>query len=429
MYGSIEWSRLDNAAKIFPSTGGKTDTNVFRFYCELKEEVMPEFLKPALDATIDSFPGFSCVLKKGLFWYYLERANIEHEVYEETGEVCGMIYEDSSSPLFRLYYYRKRISLEIYHAMTDGAGALVFLKTIIYNYLKIARCELFGDFCEQLDVDASFTEKDSDSFSKYYKKRKHNKEPKPPKAYHIKQKLREDGMLLAIEGIAFTSQVLKVAREHNASMTVFLAAALIAAIRKDMPLQCETKSVVINIPVNLRKMFPSETTRNFFGMISANYNFLERSDDFSEIIKKTTDDFSRGLDKDSLSARISKLTGFEKNPFVRIAPLVLKNIVLRIARRLDDSKATTVLSNVGKVEMPPKMAEHVEMFGVLASTREMQLCVCSFEDKLQMGFTSAYNGTDIQKNFFRELTSRGIELEIRSNDDAKRKDKEGVADA
>ena len=34
---SKSWSRLDNAAKIFPSTIEKTDTRVFRFYCELTE--------------------------------------------------------------------------------------------------------------------------------------------------------------------------------------------------------------------------------------------------------------------------------------------------------------------------------------------------------------------------------------------------------
>ena len=33
------WSRLDNAAKIFPPNSNKRDTKVFRFTCRLKEEI------------------------------------------------------------------------------------------------------------------------------------------------------------------------------------------------------------------------------------------------------------------------------------------------------------------------------------------------------------------------------------------------------
>ena len=33
------WRRLDNAAKLFPAASSKRDTRVFRFYCELKEDI------------------------------------------------------------------------------------------------------------------------------------------------------------------------------------------------------------------------------------------------------------------------------------------------------------------------------------------------------------------------------------------------------
>ena len=43
------WTRLDNAAKIFPCTTKNQDTKVFRFACELKEDVKEENLQKALD--------------------------------------------------------------------------------------------------------------------------------------------------------------------------------------------------------------------------------------------------------------------------------------------------------------------------------------------------------------------------------------------
>ena len=37
-----QWRKLDNAALAFPAVTGKNDTRVFRFYCELKEEIKEE---------------------------------------------------------------------------------------------------------------------------------------------------------------------------------------------------------------------------------------------------------------------------------------------------------------------------------------------------------------------------------------------------
>ena len=52
----VEWTRLDNAAKIFPPTSNDKDTKVFRFVCELQDDVSPDILQLALDETIENFP-------------------------------------------------------------------------------------------------------------------------------------------------------------------------------------------------------------------------------------------------------------------------------------------------------------------------------------------------------------------------------------
>ena len=46
------WRSLDNAAKLFSAASSPKDTRVFRFYCELKEEVKEEILQEALNQTI-----------------------------------------------------------------------------------------------------------------------------------------------------------------------------------------------------------------------------------------------------------------------------------------------------------------------------------------------------------------------------------------
>ena len=56
-----QWRKLDNAALAFPAVTGKNDTRVFRFYCELKEEIKEETLQAALDRTNILFSVLSSV--------------------------------------------------------------------------------------------------------------------------------------------------------------------------------------------------------------------------------------------------------------------------------------------------------------------------------------------------------------------------------
>ena len=46
--GYSKWRKLDNAALAFPLVTDKNDTRVFRFYCQLKEEVNSYFLGEAI---------------------------------------------------------------------------------------------------------------------------------------------------------------------------------------------------------------------------------------------------------------------------------------------------------------------------------------------------------------------------------------------
>ena len=80
------WRKLDNAAKLYSAASNKKDTRVFRFYCELKEQVQSELLQEALDQTLETFPTFLMVLRKGLFWHYLEPCNLRPVVKDEYKE-------------------------------------------------------------------------------------------------------------------------------------------------------------------------------------------------------------------------------------------------------------------------------------------------------------------------------------------------------
>ena len=66
--------------------------------------------------------------------------------------------------------------------------------------------------------------------------------------------------------------------------------------------------------------------------------------------------------------------------------------------------------------MPEALVPYIRLFDVFAATPKLQLCVCSFQDNLSLGFSSAFAGTDIQRYLIRRLSEQGIEGEVRCND-------------
>ena len=47
-----------------------------------------------------------------------------------------MRFNEDGCWLIRLYYFRRRISLEVFHALADGAGALCFFRALLAQYLR-----------------------------------------------------------------------------------------------------------------------------------------------------------------------------------------------------------------------------------------------------------------------------------------------------
>ena len=412
----IEWTRLDNAAKIFPPTSNEKDTKVFRFVCELKEEINKEMLQTALERTMTLFPLYRTVLRKGVFWYYFESTELMPEVKEEDKHPCSMLYyPNRKNLLFEVTYYKKRINLEVFHALTDGTGALAFLKTLLYYYITMQHEGDFGEKLPTLDYDASLTQKMDDSFLKHYSGKKTKKKNRLPKAYQIIGRRSIDNRLKVIEGVMSVKEVIAQAHHYNTTLTVYLTSIYLYSIYQEMSERSRKHPVVLSVPVNLRSYFPSVTARNFFGTINVSYHFGDNPNTLEDIIEKVKGCFQQELTQEKLKEHMNRLAALEHNAFARIVPLFLKDTILRIANFIIDRGITASLSNIGKITMTEELTPYVHLFNCFTSARRPQICMCSFGDQLVISFASPYIGTDIQKNFFRRLSESGVKITIVSN--------------
>lgn len=412
----VEWTRLDNAAKIFPPTTNEKDTKVFRFVCEMRDEVDQELLQEALNRTMLLFPFYRSVLRRGVFWYYFENTEQNSVVREESKLPCSMLYHPNrKNLLFEVTYYKKRINLEVFHSLTDGTGALGFMKTLLHYYITEKYQEDFNGQLPNLDYDASLTQKMDDSFLKHYTGNKKPKRIRLKKAYHIQGRRPIDNRMKVIECEMPVKEVIELAHRYQCTLTVYLTALFIQSIYQEMPLRSRKYPVILSVPVNLRSYFPSVTARNFFGTINIGYDFGRKPDKLEDIIAEVKAGFERELREEKLRENMNRLGALEHNAFMRVVPLILKDVVLRFAKYLSDRGITATLSNVGRITMAEELSPYVNMVNCFTSAIRPQIAICSYRNKLVVSFASPYVGTDIQKNFCRHLAQESVPITISTN--------------
>ena len=410
------WRSLDNAAKLFSAVSSPKDTRVFRFYCELKEEVKEEILQEALNQTIQKYPVFLSVMRKGLFWHYLEKSELRPVVREEYKEPCSSLYvRDKKTLLFEVTYYKKRINFEVFHALTDGTGATEFLRELVKNYLYL----IHEEDLEPVELSNQYLtvkDQEDDSFSRYYDPDFPRKKKKKIRAVQIKKGGKGYEELQINEASMSVKELLGIAREKKVSMSVLLTAAFICAIHEEMSRMQEKKPVILMVPVNLRKIFPSDSMLNFFGYIEPGYQFGGGKDSFEDVLEAVKLYFQENLSKEHMAGRMNELIAIEKHKILKWAPLELKNRCIRAGAKMAEQEVTAVLSNMSVVKMPEDYAQYIEKFGVYTSTNRTELCICSFQDTLSLGFTSRYDSTNIQRNFYRILKELGASVKVAEPD-------------
>ncbi len=415
----VEWKKLENASKIFPATSNNKDTKVYRIAAELYRDINPENLQKALDLTLESFPMYKSILRRGFFWYYFEWSNIYPKVEVESTNPCAPLYIDGKKNLlFRVSYYKKRINLELFHAVTDGGGAIWFLETLIFYYMRMDYKDELGDNLPSIEHGASISQKMDDSFWKNYSSNIQDTDVKGEKykgAYTIRGKRIDENKMKVIEGAMSVKEILNISREHGTSMTVFLTSLLMYSIYMDMPKNKRKRPIVLSVPVNLRGYYKSSTARNFFTTMNVSYDFENNSSDFEDIVKYVDKQFKKGLEEESINLKLARFMKLEKNLLARMVPLIIKDFFMKLADKVNDRSITTSISNVGRIKTVNEFESYIKQFSVCVSARAPKITFCSYSDRLVITFTSPYIETDIQRVFFQFLSARDVKIEITSN--------------
>ena len=413
--------KLDNAAKLFVSIKNKKNMPIFRVSAVLMEEVNRETLQKALDITIKRFPTLALSIKKGLFCNYFEENNRTLMVQKEKYYPCYNINSKlNNGHLIRVVFYKYRISVEIAHSLADATSLISFLKSLLYHYFTLSG-KTINDINEDIFKDNIHTIADyDDSFEIHTKEKKQSKkEAKIKNVYLVKGKPLKIYGDNVIHGILSLEKIKEESKKYNATITAYILSVLAYSIYETrIKNRHEGKNIVICIPVNLRKIFPSISLKNFFGITNIAIN-TDKELEFENIIETVKNEMKNKISKDYLENFIYENTKLENNIFAKFIPLFIKNFVVNLAFELFEDKIKTMtISNFANISLPEEMKDYISHFeAVVYPTINSPLnCgVCSFYDKLSITFNRTVIETDIIRYFFQYMSNIS-KVEIYSND-------------
>lgn len=419
----LRWLPLDNAAKIYPAARRQNWSNVFRLSATLKEDVDAAVLQSALDVTVRRFPSIAARLRRGVFWYYLQQLSYVPTVREENSyPLAKMSRDEIRRCAFRVIVYKKRIAVEIFHSLTDGNGALIFLKTLVAEYLQ----QKYGISIPAEQgvlgrLEEPSPEEMEDSFQKYAGSRAASR--KGTDSWRLSGTPEENDFLHLTCFQLPVDQVLQKAHENHISVTGFLCAVMMQAIQnlqKEKILnQRFRKPIKVLIPVNLRKLFPSKTLRNFAMYTIPEIDPRLGEYSFEEICRAVKHRMGLEIHPKHMSTMIAANVGSERLLAVKIMPLFIKNIVMKaIFDAVGERKSCLSLSNLGVVSLPETMTAYVErmdfILGIQA-TAPYNCGVLSYGDTLYINFIRNIKEPELEYHFHCVLRDMGLRATVESN--------------
>jgi len=367
------WYALDNAARIYPFSMKHDYMAVFRLSAYLKEDVVPEILQMALTFTIKRFPSFATTVKKGFFWHYLDSTKRRYVVEPETGMPCQPIrIGRSGSQSFRVLYYKNRISAEFFHILTDGTGGMCFLKTLIAEYFRLlgvpSSCgngilpvngivspgEITNEFLNIHPEGAAsgFVDKAAVQYGGKLAR------VKPCRVIHFK-----------IDAASLKD----VAVRKGATVTAYILSLMFVAGRRAS--DAIDGEFNIQVPVNMRKFYPSETLRNFSMYCGIRLPLADIRDTdalIPEIMRQLREKASCRAMNEMVNATNRLINA------IRFIPLFLKAPVAReVYGFLGDRIFSNTLSNLGVVSLPPELAERTESMDFVLGAAITNRASCS----------------------------------------------------
>ena len=397
---------VDNSAILYLALMRKTHTNSYRFTLTMKQEVDPAILQQAMDRVYHRFPTIIAGFKPGLFQYTLVPARRAPVVRPDPGLLIPMSRQEIGECAYRIFYSGRDISLEAFHAVADGFGAVASLTTLAAEYLRL-RSGLSIPVCNTLrEVDEEPLEHElEDSYLSHCDSKPLHLPSRY--SYQLPGRYTEPHVYPAARSYS-TDAILSAARSLGVSMTSLLSGVMAASVMEvQQRHRRKLQPVRIMVPADLRRMFRSTTLRNFILYALPTMEPGEEKLPLRELLGRFHRQLKEQLTPDQIGPRVAYNVRTQNSLFFRLVPLFLKCAAMRIAYKyFGESNSSITLTNLGNVTLPPEMAPHVEGIQCILTPRAgspYNCAVIAMDGRLTITLSSFCRRHELKEIFFAKL--------------------------
>lgn len=353
---------IDNSSILYLALIRKDHTNIFRFTLTMSEEIQPELLQEAVDRVYHRLPSIFAGFRPGFFHYTQVQADQPPQVKPDPGCLITMTREEIAECAYRVFYRENLIIIEAFHALSDGYGIAASFSTLAAEYLKLRYGLQIPAGYPIMDINEAPSASDlEDSYLKYA-------DAKPlhmPSRYSYQLPGREASHDTIHEAPMLfpVADVLKAARRHGVSMTALLSAVMASSVmevQKRHPGR-KMRPVRIMVPIDLRRIFPSSTLRNFILYALPTMEANEQSLSLAELAHKFSKQIKAHLEKENLAGIIAYNVRTQNSPLFKAIPSGLKCALMRLAYRFfGESNSSITFTNLGNIALPAEMVPYVQ---------------------------------------------------------------------
>lgn len=417
-----QWYTLDNAGVLYAALQRREYSAIYRFSAVMTEKVDAAALQRAIDRLRPRFPGFFSCIKMGLFWYYLEPNDAPGPfVRPDVADPCRpMDFKEEHGWLVRFFVYDRRISIEVFHALSDGGGAIVFFRTLLAEYLRqLGHTIPVGPgICDLSEPPPR--EEMEDAYARYVGPRKayirssakaypNVGTPEPYYTFHVTM------------GFVPVDALKAKAKSYGVSITEYLSAVLLWVLiekqRRENPRR--TLPVALAVPINLRAYFPSRTLRIFISTVRPSIDPRWGEYTFEEILQQVRHYMQLHIHRQELRAEFTGNVRFQTHPLLKKVPIVLKNPAMIFSYWAAGVRPYTMTyTNPGPFCVPREMERHIHHMEVIlgqATQPKPNCATISYGNIMEITFAGTQKETDTERDFFRFLVQQGLSVKIESN--------------
>ena len=241
---------LDLSALAYPLMRTRRTQSNFHFTARLTEKVDPCALEQSLADVLVRYPVLKTKIASSFFWHVLRKNDAPFVVKEDDRPpLTPFRKQDTNGYPFRLDYSEDNITLEIFHAATDGDVGAMFMADLLTRYAEIKEGATDSEVPDRGLVM-------EDAFLRFGQKKKLRdislKKYNGASVYAIgkRGKYRATPELVSLE--IPLDDLKTAAKAYDATVTEYVAACYVAAILEGEPLPLK-KALCLFVPVDLRR--------------------------------------------------------------------------------------------------------------------------------------------------------------------------------